>query len=110
MTRRAAMALLLGCAACAKREPSIDPFPETLAGWKRTSIRELPPAEFPEQMPKANVRRAQVAGYEGQGKTEVRAYELTRQEIGLDIAQRWRPEADSVFFWARSYFVVVTWK
>ena len=110
MKRRAAMALLLACAACAKREPPVDPLPETLAGWKRTSLRELPAAEFPDPVPKESVRRAQAAGYEGQGRIEVRAYELTRQEIGLDIAQRWRAEADSVFFWARSYFVVVTWK
>ena len=41
---------------------------------------------------------------------EARAYELTRQEIGLDIAQRWRAAADTVFFWARSHFIVVSWR
>jgi hypothetical protein len=110
MRRRAAVALLLGCAACAKREPPAEAFPETLAGWTRTSLRELPVADSPDPIPKESVRRAQTATYEGQGKIEARAYELKRQEIGLDIAQRWRQAADSVFFWARSYFVVVSWK
>ena len=104
------MALPLGVAACAKREPPIEPFPETLAGWKRTSLREIPAAEFPDPVPKASVTRAHIAEYEGDGKIQGRAYELTRQEIGLDIAQRWRPEADTVFFWARSHFVVMRWK
>jgi hypothetical protein len=110
MTRRAAMALLLGGAACSKREPPVEAFPENLAGWTRTSVRELPVSESPDAVPKESVRRVQVASYEGPGKIEARAYELSRQEIGLDIAQRWKPSADTVFFWARSYFVVVSWK
>jgi hypothetical protein len=104
------MALLAGCVACSRREPPVDPFPDTIAGWKRTSLREIPVAESPDPVPKESVRRALAAGYEGAGNIEARAYELTRQEIGLDIAQRWRPAADTVFFWARSYFVVVSWK
>jgi len=73
-------------------------------------LRELPVAESPDAVPKESVRRVQAAAYEGPGKIEARAYELSRQEIGLDIAQRWRPAADTVFFWARRYFVVVNWK
>lgn len=110
MTRRAILALLIAGAGCAKREPAIDPFPDTLAGWKRTSSREIPVAESPDAVPKENVRRVLAATYEGGGRIEARAYELTRQEIGLDIAQRWRPVADTVFFWARDYFVVVGWQ
>ena len=104
------MALLLGGAACSRREPPAEAFPESLAGWKRTSLRELPGPESPDAVPQESVRRVQVAAYEGSGKIEARAYELSRQEIGLDIAQRWRPSADTVFFWARRYFVVVSWK
>jgi hypothetical protein len=110
MRRRAVLALLIGCTACAKREPAIEVFPESLAGWKRTSWREMSAAEAPDAVPKESVRRVQAAAYEGSGKLQARAYELTRQEIGLDIAQRWRPVPDTVFFWARSYFVVVTWQ
>ena len=110
MRRRAVLALLLGCAACAKREAAIEVFPETVAGWKRASLREMSAAEAPDAVPKESIRRVQGAAYEGAGKLEARAYELTRQEIGLDIAQRWRPVPNTVFFWARSYFVVVTWQ
>ena len=110
MRRRAVLALLLGCAACAQREPAIEVFPDALAGWKRTSLREMSAAEAPDAVPKESVRRVQAAAYEGAGKLEARAYELTGQALGLDIAQRWRPVPDTVFFWARSYFVVVTWQ
>src|SRR6188474_1664092 len=98
MKRRAAVALLLGCAACARREPTIEVFPETIAGWKRTSLREMLPAEATDPVPKESDRRVTSAAYEGAGKLEARAYELTRQEIGLDIAQRWRPIPNTVFF------------
>src|SRR5512133_3629747 len=110
MTRRAVLALALGCAACAKREPAIEVFPQSIAGWTRTSLREVPTAEAPDPVPPANVRRIQIAAYEGAGGIEARAYELTRQEIGLDLAQRWKPSPDTVFFWARSYFVIVKWQ
>lgn len=110
MTRRAVLALPLGCAACAKREPSIEVFPQSIAGWTRASLRELTPSEAPDPVAPANLRRIQIATYEGAGKIEVRAYELTRQEIGLDLAQRWKPSPDTVFFWARSWFVVVKWQ
>jgi hypothetical protein len=118
MTRRAALALLAleelallaGCAACARRETPVEVFPTSVAGWNRTSLREIPTAQAPDPVPAANIRRIQAATYEGGGKLEARAYELTTQEIGLDLAQRWRPSADTVFFWAREYFVVVKWE
>ena len=110
MTRRAAAALLLGSAACAKRQPAIEVFPESVAGWKRTSLREVPVAQSPDPVPQASVKRVQAATYEAAGKLDVRAYELTRQELGLDIAQRWRPTPDTIFFWAQTWFVVVSWQ
>jgi hypothetical protein len=30
--------------------------------------------------------------------------------VGLDLAQRWRPSADTVFFQQGRYFVVVKWQ
>jgi hypothetical protein len=56
------------------------------------------------------VERLQVAAYEGPGKLEARVYELSRFEVGLDLAQRWRPSADTVFFQQGRYFVVVKWQ
>jgi hypothetical protein len=88
----------------------MDVFPETVAGeWHRVELRDLPVAESPDPIPRSAVKRAQAAVYDGPGKVMARAYELTTQEIGLDLAQRWRPSADTVFFWARRYFLVVKW-
>jgi hypothetical protein len=110
MTRRAAVALLAVCAACGRRELPVEPFPTSVAGWNRTGLREIPVAEAPDPVPAANVRRVQAATYDGGGKLEARAYELKNRGVGLDIAQRWRPAADTVFFWAQDYFVVVKWE
>ena len=43
-------------------------------------------------------------------KLQARAYELTGPAAGLDIAQRWRPAADTVFFWKQHWFVVIRWQ
>jgi hypothetical protein len=56
------------------------------------------------------VRRVQVADYEGPGKLQARAYALTSAAAGIDLAQRWRPSADTVFFNSDRYFVVVKWE
>jgi hypothetical protein len=56
------------------------------------------------------VERLQVAAYEGPGKLEARVYELSAPGVGLDLAQRWRPSADTVFFYRGPYFVVVKWQ
>src|SRR5947207_6406443 len=111
MTRRRALPLTLAMAACGgRREPAADVFPEILAGWRRMSMRAAAVADAPDPVPQASVVRVTVAAYEGPGKVEARAYELTRSEVGLDIAQRWRPSADTVFFWVRRWFVVIRWE
>jgi len=51
-----------------------------------------------------------VATYEGPGKIEARVYALSSPAVGLDLAQRWRPSADTVFFYRGRYFVVVKWQ
>ncbi len=111
MTRRAFFALPVAFAACGgKREAAIDIFPETLAGWRRTSRRDVPVSESPDPVPRGSVVRVRSAVYEGPGRLESRAYELANQTVGLDIAQRWRPSADTVFFWAQRWFVVIQWQ
>ncbi|MBZ5581614.1 MAG: hypothetical protein LAQ30_05305 [Acidobacteriia bacterium] len=56
------------------------------------------------------MRRLRIAEYDGPGKVQARAYELDSPAVGLDLAQRWRPSADTVFFNRGQYFVVVKWQ
>ena len=62
------------------------------------------------RFPRTALRRCQVAEYEGPGKLEARLYELASSGVALDIVQRWRPSADTVFFYEKNYFVVVKWQ
>jgi hypothetical protein len=97
--------------ACGRVEPMPDLFPQVVAGvWHRTSLRDLPPSESPDPGPRNSVDRIQTAAYQGPGKLEARVYQLTSSAVGLDMAQRWHPSADTVFFNQGRYFVVVKWQ
>jgi hypothetical protein len=114
MTRRAAtvFAFALASAAC-RREPAAPPrdvFPELAGVWQRTALHDIPASEAPDPVPRPGIRRVQAADYQGPGKLQARLYDLTDSAIGLDLAQRWRPSADTVFFWDRNYFVVIKWQ
>jgi hypothetical protein len=106
------VALVVAFAACQK--PAALPpglFPETAAGgWRRTAVREMPVSESPDPVPRNSVDRLAVATYEGPGKLEARVYALSSPEVGLDLAQRWRPSADTIFFYRGRYFAVVKWQ
>ncbi len=103
-------ALLLG--ACGRHAPPpLDLFPETAASvWRRAAARSLPVSEAPDPVPRTSVERIQTAVYEGPGKLEARVYELSSFGVGLNLVQRWRPSADTVFFQQGRYFVVVKWQ
>jgi hypothetical protein len=111
MTRRILFALPLALTACHSPAAPMDVFPETIGPWKRASLRDLAISDAPDPISRSSVRRAQLATYEGpaKGKLQARAYELSSPQAGVDLAQRWRPSADTVFFWATNYFVVVKW-
>ncbi len=61
-------------------------------------------------MPRSAVEDTRTATYDGPGHVEARVYRLTSASEGLDLAQRWRPSADTVFFNQGAYFVVVKWQ
>ncbi|MBZ5619679.1 MAG: hypothetical protein LAQ69_13290 [Acidobacteriia bacterium] len=105
------MWLALALSACREKAPPLDLFPESMANvWRRSTLVELPVSEAPDPVSRTSVRRLQTAVYEGPGKLEARAYELTSSAVGLDLAQRWRPSADTVFFYQGRFFVVVKWQ
>ena len=111
MTRRCAILAALALAACSRSAAPYDPFPETVAGvWRRTEVRDVPVSEAPDPVPRMSVIRLRVAVYEGPGRLEARAYELTSSGVGLDLVQRWRPSADTVFFNPGRSLVVVKWQ
>jgi hypothetical protein len=110
MKRRACLPLLALLGACGRGRHRVSVFPETLAGWTRISLRDLSVSDAPDPVPRTAVVSVQTAQYEGSGRLEARAYELSRSAVGLDIAQRWRPAADTVFFWAQRWFVVIRWQ
>ena len=101
---------LLFCA-CRKAPPPRNLFPAAMpGGWRRTALRDMPPSEAPDPVPRTSITNLQTATYEGPGKLEARAYELTASAVALDLVQRWRPSADTVFFYRGRYFVVVKWE
>ena len=58
----------------------------------------------------ARGEKVRAASYEGPGKLDARAYQLTSSAVALDLVQRWRPSADTVFFCQRPFLVVMKWQ
>lgn len=99
-----AAALLTGCG---KRSARQNLLPEAVGQWRRTSLDEQPVSGVPRPLTPATVKRVQTAVYEGAGRLEVTLYELANSANALDAVQRWRPAADSIFFYKDEYFAVV---
>ena len=116
MTRRrwmGAMGCLAGDFAACRRTAELPPglLPETAAGgWRRISLRKMPVAESPDPVPRTAVESLLAASYGGPGKLEARVYALSSPGAALELTQRWRPSADTVFFARGRVFVVVKWQ
>ncbi len=109
MTRRC---LLLGSAAvvgCRRTVPRENLLPAAIGPWKRTALETVPSPDT-SVIPQGGIRRVQRATYEGEGKVEVSLYELKSSAVALDAVQRWRPAADTVFFYRDDLFVVVRYE
>jgi hypothetical protein len=111
MMRRRWLWLAAAAAACHRATPDPNLFPPTVAGvWRRTSLRELSASEAPDPVSRSVINRLQTASYEGPGKLVARVYELESPGVALEMVQRWRPSADTVFFYRQKYFVVIKWQ
>lgn len=108
----AALGLMAALAACRPAAPlPAELFPRDAdGGWTRTSFQELPVSDAPDPVPRTSVERFALATYKGPGKLEARVYQLSSPAVGVELAQRWRPSADTVFFYRSRYFVVVKWE
>ena len=102
--------LLASCRHAPSPTPMPDVFRETVGAWHRTSLSELPPSSPPDPVPPAAIQRIRAATYEGPGKLEARLYQLTSPTLTSDLAQRWSPSPDTVFFYADRFFVLIRWQ
>ena len=87
-----------------------DVFDEAIGAWHRTSVSELPASAASGILPATSVERIRAASYEGPGKLDVRVYQLASSAAALDVVQRWRPAADTVFFYSDRFFVLIQWQ
>ena len=117
MARRIGCWLALGlalsgaCGGCRSSPPPAVLFPPTMAGvWRRTTLQNLGPSDAPDPVPRTFINHLQTASYEGPGRLRARVYELESPAVALDLVQRWRPSADTVFFYRDQYFVVIKWQ
>jgi hypothetical protein len=102
-----ASALALG--ACRKSVPPANLLPETVGAWKRTALGDGA-ATANSVIPPGSIRRTLQARYSGGGAVDVTLYELASSAAALDAVQRWRPKADTVFFYRDEFFVVVQYR
>jgi hypothetical protein len=112
MTRlqMAPLLALLAAYSCGGNAPLPDVFAENLGGWRRASVRDVPVTQPPDGNIKGRIEQIRAATYEGTGKLEARVYALPSPAVALDVAQRWQPAADTVFFYKDRFFVVVAWQ
>jgi hypothetical protein len=111
MGSRFLLACALALAACRHAPaPTPDPFNEVVGAWHRTALTDLPPSSPPDPVPPAAIQRIRAATYEGPGKLDARVYQLTSPAVALDLAQRWTPAPDTVFFYADRFFVLIRWQ
>jgi hypothetical protein len=111
MTRRHWLWVIAISAACGRSAPPPDLFPPVMAGvWRRTALQEMSASDAPDPVPRNTINHLQAASYEGPGKLEARVYQLQSPAMALDLVQRWRPSADTVFFYRDQYLIVIKWQ
>ncbi|MBV9507406.1 MAG: hypothetical protein JO323_20630 [Acidobacteriia bacterium] len=109
--RRNWLWLTLLLAACHHDAPLPDVFPPSVAAvWHRAALAAPAISEAPDPVPRTAINRFERAAYEGPGKLDARLYELDSPVVALELVQRWRPSADTVFFYRGRYFVVIKWQ
>jgi len=104
-----ACCVLAGCHRPVAMPPNL--FPASAAGgWRLVVAREVPVSEAPDPVPRNEIEWLKEGLYEGSGKLAARVYALSSATVGLELSQRWRPSADTVFFNRGHFFVVVKWQ
>ncbi len=111
MRPRILMLAVLALIACGRKPAAMpDLFPESVGAWHRTAASDLTAATAPDGIDAALVEKVRAARYEGPGKLDARAYQLTSSAVALDLAQRWHATADTVYFYQDRFLVVLKWQ
>lgn len=95
---------------CNSRRSDPPVFPTPAGTWRLKSSQDFPVASAPGMVRKIGTRGCWRANYEGPGSATVEVYALTAPPGGLEMVQRWRPQANTVVFYTPRYFVVVKWQ
>src|ERR1700682_3375787 len=107
MNRRLWVLLIAAAAGCKSSHNALV-LPATIAEvWKLKESRTEPVASAPEVVRTVGARGWTAATYEGPGTAKIEIYELTSAAGGLEMVQRWRPQARTLVFYTDRYFVVV---
>lgn len=102
---------LLVLTSCSSRADAPPKLPVSVSpGWQLKSIEESRPESAPETVKRLGFRKSWRAEYGGAGKAHVDIFALKTEAAGLEMAQQWRPRADSVTFFNPQYFVVIAWE
>lgn len=101
-------AVLLACCGRSASETVKLP-PVVAAEWRLQEQRAVAPEAAPAPMQPAMIESAAAGVYTGPERIEVTHYRLKSSALGLDMMQRWRPAADTVFFYKDENFVTVHW-
>jgi hypothetical protein len=110
MKRRWCLLLTIVLTACGS-SPRPLALPQTLANvWTLQSSRTEPAGTAPEMIRAIGTRGWTAATYQGPGKVDVAIYRLTSEPGGLEMVQKWRPQANTVVFYTDRYFVVVKYE
>src|SRR5271169_4782427 len=107
MSRRWYLLLSIALGSCGSASRPVV-LPQTLANvWTLHSSRVELAASAPEMIRAIGTRGWTAALYGGPGKIDLAIYELTSAPGGLEMVQKWRPQANTVVFYTDRYFVVV---
>ena len=112
MTRRLFLLPAVLWIGCKGRQASPEALlPQSMeGGWHRTALVTAGVASAPELLRRLGLAQVYKGVYEGPAAAAVTVYVMAAPTSAFEAAQKWQPEADSVFFYQEQYFVHVGWK
>lgn len=109
MSNRSVLVLLLLLTGCAKHSGDLtDVLPvEVQRAWTLKQTNNIAVDQAPELVRSLGLRRALVAQYEGNGRIDVRVFEMNVETSAFELMQKWR-QNDDLAAYKGSYFLVAS--